>query len=697
MATALESITKVIADTRVDAVTLKEFVTEPADVMVKRRLGDDIHTLEYYLNNFEINRASITAYVATIPNIVNNAINNTAVEGGVLADTFVTATANMLGSVARTQRQVNSDYINVNAFGDFAVSPKTVLQKAIDEVHLAGGGLINIPQGLFDFSAGGVVLKENVYLLGAGEGLTIFDQGEFVGDLIATPIIAETPLTMTTDLNEGDIGHTINNSCTVGDFIKFSSNRLFTDRWSDRLIRAYYKEGELFEVARRTPTTVGFNKAGFAICKISDGATAITFKPTKNMGIQGLTLRKSASVVNSSRGLFVNQASGFQYDKITTENYDNAGITINKSIGTTVGTVHHLGGSDTLGLCYGTSITDGSKSTTISSISGDGCRHVMSGGGTGWAIPAHATVLSIKGVNSKKAAIDTHGNTAYFSYLSAQVDCIGGMSGLGHIMSNVVGLGVEGQVDGGTLHVYEGGKGITYNNIRGIGHGRWVSQESVIESTFNGINLSADKFESLAFRSIGSRSNGFYDITLTCDKAANATSVAEADACHTTASVYGLSILMHEDSTLDGLKITGFPFVFNALKDGMLVKNIKAKNCGWRTLLVTGRGALNIATGNNSTVDGVDIENTNTSLLWAAHGLRMSPTAAVQNFTLANVRTSKTVAGALFYNAVYASDLMIKPFLFNVHIKSSGGLGTFLVTSGTYINQNLTAETYTKV
>ena len=48
---------------------------------------------------------------------VQVAIDNTAVEGGVLADTFVTATANGVGTVARTQRDVNSDSIHIKDFG----------------------------------------------------------------------------------------------------------------------------------------------------------------------------------------------------------------------------------------------------------------------------------------------------------------------------------------------------------------------------------------------------------------------------------------------------------------------------------------------------------------------------------------------------------------------------------------------------
>ena len=57
-------------------------------------------------------------FIATdVVPIVNDAINNTAVEGGVLADTFVTVTANGAGKVARNQRGKNSDTVTPFDFG----------------------------------------------------------------------------------------------------------------------------------------------------------------------------------------------------------------------------------------------------------------------------------------------------------------------------------------------------------------------------------------------------------------------------------------------------------------------------------------------------------------------------------------------------------------------------------------------------
>lgn len=106
-----------MSDARVDAQSLSDFVFKPAGFKVTRRLAPPIDTLQFYIDSFDATKATTDAYIATIPNIVNDAINNTAVEGGVLADTFVTVTANGSGSIARTQRDKNSDVVSVKDFG----------------------------------------------------------------------------------------------------------------------------------------------------------------------------------------------------------------------------------------------------------------------------------------------------------------------------------------------------------------------------------------------------------------------------------------------------------------------------------------------------------------------------------------------------------------------------------------------------
>lgn len=97
-------------------------------------------------------KANSTAYLATIPTTVNAAINNTAVEGGVLADTFVTVTSNALGSVPRNQRDKNSDIINVKDFGakgDGVTDDTAAFNRAIAYINSKLNVNMSIPEGRY--------------------------------------------------------------------------------------------------------------------------------------------------------------------------------------------------------------------------------------------------------------------------------------------------------------------------------------------------------------------------------------------------------------------------------------------------------------------------------------------------------------------------------------------------------------------
>lgn len=83
--------------------------------------------------------------------ITNDAINNTAVEGGVLADTFVTVTANGPGTVARSLRDVKSERISIKDFGaigdgvtDDTISIQNALNSKGDIVFPKGEYLISV-------------------------------------------------------------------------------------------------------------------------------------------------------------------------------------------------------------------------------------------------------------------------------------------------------------------------------------------------------------------------------------------------------------------------------------------------------------------------------------------------------------------------------------------------------------------------
>lgn len=191
-------IVQVIAEARIDARSLSEFVFKPADFMVARRLAPPIHTLDYYIStvanitnkvvadsgafntaivaaNGKLDKAIADANnkVGQIEQTVNDAINNTAVEGGVLADTFVTVTKRDSKSVARTQKDVNTDYINIKDYGAKGDGVADDTQAFRDAVSMAAAGsTIFMPQGVYRIT-GSIKWKTKLSLVGTGVGSSI--------------------------------------------------------------------------------------------------------------------------------------------------------------------------------------------------------------------------------------------------------------------------------------------------------------------------------------------------------------------------------------------------------------------------------------------------------------------------------------------------------------------------------------------
>ena len=152
-----------LKDASEDAISLADFINKPENVMIPRRLASDINSLQYYLDYMSSYAQhsyetydEMVANAANLPSgvsaFVTNDLDTTKngfytyngtdfvkgeyqpenaakefveakldglppFEGGVLADTFVTATANGVGTIARTQRAKNSDSITPYDFG----------------------------------------------------------------------------------------------------------------------------------------------------------------------------------------------------------------------------------------------------------------------------------------------------------------------------------------------------------------------------------------------------------------------------------------------------------------------------------------------------------------------------------------------------------------------------------------------------
>lgn len=134
MATALDSIVKVIADARVDATTLSDFVFKPADEKVSRRLSSSIHTFQFYLDHLEglravysqdggsvtvggIRRKTLLQMELEAAIAINSAIDKSAIAGALVTDALVTTSKRMVGQVTRTVADRATDSVSIKDLG----------------------------------------------------------------------------------------------------------------------------------------------------------------------------------------------------------------------------------------------------------------------------------------------------------------------------------------------------------------------------------------------------------------------------------------------------------------------------------------------------------------------------------------------------------------------------------------------------
>lgn len=259
-----------------DMTSFAHFMYKPAGFKVARRLAPPVDTLQFYIDRFNslngdfsssvsvalssLNSsvAEADGKVAYIETTVQDAINNTAVEGGVLADTFVTVTTNAIGAIARTQRDVNAERISVISFGakPAPFDSSDAFNKAI--AH-AAGRQINIPKGVFVVSN---IIAEEANLVGAGMDLTELRLGDSTTDLLAIDKLTISNLTLS-DNGRPDIARNAWNDRSLArcvDIFDSFKVRFKTDR--NAMIQASlsdksYTSNVQCVLERTTPSEVG--------------------------------------------------------------------------------------------------------------------------------------------------------------------------------------------------------------------------------------------------------------------------------------------------------------------------------------------------------------------------------------------------------------------------------------------------------
>ena len=146
--------TTLVSNLYTDKRTLSEFIYKPADFMVTRRLAPPINTLQFYIDRLSLAATEAEGKVTYIETTVQDAINSTAVEGGVLADTFLTVENTI------NQRQVNRGFASVDELLNI-VNPKDGLRVYVKSYHAGlgkGGGYFVYDSSKSALNDGGLVV-----------------------------------------------------------------------------------------------------------------------------------------------------------------------------------------------------------------------------------------------------------------------------------------------------------------------------------------------------------------------------------------------------------------------------------------------------------------------------------------------------------------------------------------------------------
>jgi len=496
-------------------------------------------------------------------------------------------------------------------FGDGDTDNASVFQKIFDVISRAGGGTAIVGNGVYKFTSI-VFIKPGVYLIGAGK-TTFTINGTSLKAVFSSDNAVKTNLVQTQDLLYGDTVNNIQNTLKKGDFIRYRSTRRFTTEWdSGTPIRAYYLDGEILKIQEATPEQLAFESAPFLNFPLVTENGVEAYTPSRGGGMTGVILEGPLSDTIANCGLIINDWDGYEIGTITTLNFNQAGIQVNRSMNINITEVSSIGGSDALGLNYGLSINDGCKYIKVDLATGARNRHVIAAGGTGYAIPMYVVADMIVGKNTSTHTADTHANTAFFTYKKIIGTHGFSMSGIGHTVLSTESTGTR------FTPAYEGGMNCFFGDIRAYGVSFFYTNKIILNCTFGTVALFCE-FNHTAQKVIGFRS-GSKNITFDNLRLINTSflinGTSEANTSPLTVDArYGM--IVQEGWRINNYYASGFPVGISIQNKNVMIGHIHLENCGWNSSLTSGNESAILinSIAENATISGGLIEITAPSVL----------------------------------------------------------------------------------
>jgi hypothetical protein len=591
---------------------------------------------------------------------------------GVTPNTFNIVQCTGIPTLALVLRDTGTSYAAQFGYvtGEAHAAPAAI-NAAIDFRSANGGGEVHLEAGSHNISSS-IILKDHVTLIGKGRGVTIIDTGINSITAIKTPDIVETSLTQTSDHTRGEIANTLPTTAVAGDFIRYKNDDRFTDRWSTVEVRPSYLEAELLKVESNSGGVVTYTSACLLDFPMSStGKDVVTFTPTKNVGCIGMTIHLDPSIISSvPMGLEIVQCDGAYVDDLETQHYSNVGYRVSKSMHVTTGSTYHIGGDSGAGLNYGTGYSDGSKYCSHQTAVGNGCRHTITAGGTGWGIPMYVTVDSVSASNSESHAVDCHGNSAFFSFGKCLVDTGVSLSGWGHTCETALSTNMKGT----SSTPYEGGIDQTYGSVTCL---NGVSTRIYTDQPFKNSTFGEYIFESAGITALAFAS-GSEMLTFGYLKVVNigVSTAADSTAADMLCNAASLGLNFGASLKVNSGYIEGIPIAAYCVYDNITYRDMEIVDCGWSTSLTTNDSIFFVSGVQNTVISNAKFKNLNTNLTLNGTVLRMNGTGAATTIRdISDQNTAKNHLGAINTTATHT-----EVRLDNVRISS--GTVTHLAGSG---------------